>query len=99
MTLLYNEAADRLQLKDMDSEKCQHCKGKGKYNCFSCDGKGKKEVPAMCRPCNGTGEQRYGECAICCGAGSHPYTEEVDCKSCDGDGEKTCDKCYGSGDA
>jgi len=78
-------------------EKCDQCNGKGKVECWECQGQGKwKET---CRTCNGKqtvkvpGKLTAQGCKSCGGTGK----EKFECSSCNGKGKVTCSKCQGKG--
>jgi len=78
-------------------EKCTACNGKGKVDCWDCQGKGTwKET---CRTCNGSqvvrvpGKLTVQGCKKCGGTGK----EKFSCNSCNGKGKVTCSKCGGKG--
>ena len=77
--------------------KCDGCNGKGKVDCWECQGRGKwKET---CRTCNGKqvvivpGKFTAQGCKRCGGTGK----EKFECSSCKGKGKVTCSKCNGKG--
>jgi len=85
---------------------CDSCKGSGKVDlvetppCEDCQGKGKvvKVIQIAHAACGGSGylEQSVSErCSVCEGAGT--VYEMIDCKYCDGTGERNCRSCNGTG--
>lgn len=70
-----------------DHEACQYCE-EGQVECSNCEGEG----TLKCTKCNGNGERQLINRKT-----HQPFGSEVECPSCEGNGNITCSNCDGDG--